>query len=76
MELMLGNWRALLDLADRYEAVTAEDVQRVAAATFAPHRRNVVTLVPGDQPEEDSEDQVAPAGAEAAADAQASAGAP
>jgi len=76
MELMLGNWRALLDLADRYEAVTAEDVQRVAAATFAPHRRNVVTLVPGEQPEEDPEAQADPAVALAAAEAQASSGAP
>jgi zinc protease len=56
MELMLGSWRAMLDLADRYEAVSAADVQRVAAATFAPHRRNIVTLVPGEQPELDPAD--------------------
>jgi zinc protease len=56
MELMLGSWRAMLDLADRYEALAATDVQRVAAATFAPHRRNIVTLVPGEQPELDPAD--------------------
>jgi predicted Zn-dependent peptidase len=48
MEVMLGGWRAMLDLADRYAAITAADIQRVAQKTFAPHRRNVVTLVPGE----------------------------
>ena len=48
MEVMLGTWRALLDLSDRYAAVTAADIQRVARQTFAPHRRNVVTLIPGE----------------------------
>jgi predicted Zn-dependent peptidase len=48
MELMLGGWRTLLDLPERYAAITAADVQRVARATFAPHRRNVVTLIPGE----------------------------
>jgi predicted Zn-dependent peptidase len=48
MEVMLGTWRAMLDLPDRYAAVTAADVQRVARRTFAPHRRNVVTLIPGE----------------------------
>jgi zinc protease len=48
MELMLGSWRAMLDLPDRYAAITAADVQRVARKTFAPHRRNVVTLLPGE----------------------------
>src|SRR6266851_4971955 len=51
MEVMLGSWRAFLDLPDRYQAVTPHDVQRVARATFAPHRRNLVTLVPGELPE-------------------------
>ena len=51
MEMMLGGWRAMLDLPDRYAAVTAEDVQRVAQKTFAPHRRNVVTLLPGEAAE-------------------------
>jgi len=48
MEVMLGTWRALLDLPDRYAAITAADVQRVARKTFMPHRRNVVTLFPGE----------------------------
>ena len=48
MEVMLGTWRALLDLPDRYAAITAADVQRVARKTFAAHRRNVVTLIPGE----------------------------
>ena len=48
MEVMLGSWRAMLDLPDRYAAITAPDVQRVARKTFPPHRRNVVTLIPGE----------------------------
>ena len=48
MELMLGTWRAFLDLPDRYAAVSAADVRRVARKTFAQHRRNVVTLIPGE----------------------------
>jgi zinc protease len=48
MEVMLGGWRAMLDLPDRYAAITAADVQRVAQRTFAPHKRNVVTLLPGE----------------------------
>ena len=49
MEVMLGSWRALLDLPDRYAAITAEDLQRVAKATFDARRRNVVTLVPSEE---------------------------
>ncbi|HET7788012.1 MAG TPA: pitrilysin family protein [Myxococcales bacterium] len=48
MEVMLGTWRAMLDLPDRYAAITAADIRRVARKTFAAHRRNVVTLVPGE----------------------------
>jgi len=48
MEVMLGTWRAMLDLPDRYAAIAAADVQRVARKTFPPHRRNVVTLIPGE----------------------------
>src|SRR5256885_10443847 len=47
MEVLLGSWRAMLDLPDRYASITAPDVQRVAEKTFAPHRRNLVTLGPG-----------------------------
>ena len=56
MELMLGDWRKLLDLDDRYEAITADELQRVAKAVFAPHRKNVIELVPGEQLEADPED--------------------
>jgi len=48
MEVMLGSWRAMLDLPDRYTAITAAEVQRVARKIFASHLRNVVTLVPGE----------------------------
>ena len=48
MEVMLGSWRAMLDLPDRYAAIAAADVQRVARKTFPPHRRNAVTLIPGE----------------------------
>jgi predicted Zn-dependent peptidase len=51
MEVMLGTWRAFLDLPDRYQAITTDDVRRVARKTFAPHRRNLVTLVPGELPD-------------------------
>lgn len=63
LELMSGSWRHLLELPDRYAALGAADVQRVARALFAPHRRNVVALQPGDPPEAD------PADLEAAVDA-------
>ena len=49
MEMMLGSWRALFDLPDRYQAISAADLQRVARKTFAPHRRNVVSLVPSEE---------------------------
>jgi len=50
MEVMLGSWRAMLDLPDRYAAFTAADLQRVAQKTFAQYKRNVVTLIPGEVP--------------------------
>jgi len=62
MEMMLGSWTALFDLPDRYAAITAQDVQRVARRTFAPHKRNIVTLVPGEVTEAES-DPAAGAGA-------------
>jgi predicted Zn-dependent peptidase len=48
MEVMLGSWRAMLDLPDRYAAITAAEVQRVARKVFSPNLRNVVTLLPGE----------------------------
>src|SRR5205807_8804736 len=50
MEVMLGSWRAFLDLADRYQAVDGGAIGRVARKVFAPHRRNLVTLLPGELP--------------------------
>jgi zinc protease len=51
MEVMLGTWRAFLDLPDRYQAIGIDDIRRVARKTFAPHRRNLVTLLPGELPD-------------------------
>jgi len=49
MELMLGSWRAMLDLPDRYAGITVQDIQRVARKLLAPNLRNVVTLLPGER---------------------------
>jgi zinc protease len=56
LEAMLGDWRKLFSIEARYAALTAEELQKAASETFAPHRRNVVTLVPGEQPEIDPAD--------------------
>jgi predicted Zn-dependent peptidase len=56
IELMLGDWRRALQLEERYAAVGRDDLRRVASQVFAPHRRNIVLLVPGDQPEPDPAD--------------------
>ncbi|HVE86636.1 MAG TPA: pitrilysin family protein [Myxococcales bacterium] len=45
-ELLLGSWRESAGLAERYQAVSAEDVQAAARKYFAEERRTVVTLVP------------------------------
>lgn len=45
-ELLLGNWRGGLDLGDRYEAVTAKQVQSACEKYLVPHGRSVATLVP------------------------------
>ena len=50
MEVMLGSWRAFLDLPDRYQAVDRNAVIRVANKVFPPHRRNLATLLPGELP--------------------------
>jgi hypothetical protein len=50
MEVMLGSWRAFLDLPDRYQAIGGDSVVRVAKKVFAPHRRNLATLHPGELP--------------------------
>jgi predicted Zn-dependent peptidase len=45
-EVILGDWAALFDMPRRYGAVTAEDVQRVAAAAFRADNRTVAVLDP------------------------------
>lgn len=45
-ELLFGDWRELFRTLDRYQAVTAEQVQRVARTYLAPERRTVIELVP------------------------------
>jgi predicted Zn-dependent peptidase len=45
-ELMLGSWRAGLALADRYQAITGQQVQAAARRYLQASRRSVVTLVP------------------------------
>ena len=45
-EVKLGDWRKLFETIDRVEAVTAEDIQRVAKATFTEANRTVGKLVP------------------------------
>ncbi|WNG37052.1 insulinase family protein [Archangium violaceum] len=45
-EALLGSWRDGLTLPSVYAAATNEQVKAVAAKTFAPERRSVVTLIP------------------------------
>jgi predicted Zn-dependent peptidase len=51
MEVMLGSWRDVLALDERYQAISGEQVQEAASKLFASHRRNLVTLLPGELPE-------------------------
>jgi predicted Zn-dependent peptidase len=44
VEALTGDWRNLFLQLDAIEAVTARDVQRVAAETFVPANRTVATL--------------------------------
>ncbi|HLT46369.1 MAG TPA: pitrilysin family protein [Rubricoccaceae bacterium] len=44
VEALTGDWRNLFRELDAIEAVTAADVQRVAAETFRPSNRTVATL--------------------------------
>jgi len=45
-EVYFGNYQKLFDAAKNYNAVTKDDVQRVAKAYFAENNRTVATLVP------------------------------
>jgi predicted Zn-dependent peptidase len=47
-EARAGDWRYLLTVQDRLQAVTAEDIMRVAKETFTPDNRTVATLLPLD----------------------------
>jgi predicted Zn-dependent peptidase len=49
-ETYLGDYRRLFTAANELEAVTAADVQRVAAKYLAPNKRTVATLVPTPAP--------------------------
>jgi len=50
-QTILGDYTRLFDEAEKYQAVTAEDVMRVAKKYFNKKNRNVVVLVP-ETPEE------------------------
>ena len=45
-ELLLGNWRAGLDLARRYEAITGEQVRAASERYLVAEKRSVSTLLP------------------------------
>lgn len=66
-EILFGTWKALFETLDRYEQVTAEDVQRVALEYLQPRRRTIVELVPeagGFDDEGDLQDDVDPGDAD------------
>jgi zinc protease len=48
-EVFQGDYRKLFDTPARYEAVTREQVRKVAARLFAPDNRTVGVLVPTDE---------------------------
>jgi zinc protease len=52
-QTILGDYSRLFEEADRYQAVTAQDVMRVAQEYFGENNRTVAVLVP-DMPEEAS----------------------
>ncbi|UBF27964.1 insulinase family protein [Kovacikia minuta CCNUW1] len=44
-EVKTGSWRNLFTVLDQIEAVTAQDIQRVAQATFVPQNRTIGKLL-------------------------------
>lgn len=46
----LGDWRLLFIQRDRVQAVTPEDVTRVAKTYFAPHNRTLGVFIPTEEP--------------------------
>jgi zinc protease len=53
-EALLGSWRELLTLPNRYAAITNEQVKAAAAKYFSPDRRSVVTLLPESESQSES----------------------
>lgn len=45
-QVLFGDWREALMVLERYEAVTNEDLQRVAGTLFQASNRSVVTVIP------------------------------
>ena len=45
-ELLFGDFNEIYKVQDRYQAVTVEDVKRVAGEYFKKTNRNVMTLIP------------------------------
>ncbi len=45
-ELLFGDFNEIYKVQDRYQAVTIEDVKRVAGQYFKPANRSVMTLIP------------------------------
>ena len=54
-EVFRGGYRGLFEIASTYEAVTSEDIARVAREYFVADNRTTVTLVPEDAGEVDHE---------------------
>ena len=54
-EVFHDDWRKLFDVVATYEAITPEDVQRVAGEVFRAGNRSVVTLVPTETSEGEGE---------------------
>ena len=60
-ETLLGSWREMLTLPNRYASITHEQVKAAAAKYFSPDRRSVVTLLPESEPLSESETESAAA---------------
>lgn len=45
-EILFGDYNEILNVLERYRAVTSDDVKKVAGKYFVPEKRNVVTLIP------------------------------
>jgi zinc protease len=58
-EVFHGDWRKLLEAPARYEKVTREEVRKVAARIFHPHRRTVGWVVPTEKAEEKAQQKEA-----------------